>query len=252
MLSMERFSATLSKAVCSSKSITPTFPNKSQYKEVEEEWSWVNSAADNYIVLVTESAQCNSANDDPAERQPWHVSSAIFDPSSYAVTFIAKPKSWEAAFNDWHLTVKTRGILPTGTKVKREHPTLSRRYEISGAPSINLNTDIGDIKLKLGGESIGGAEAYIECSGCGTSGDLDFEIDVIPWLTPLPPHLSGTLSIGNDIGASFDLDIGAEVPLAAGANGSDTIWSMSPPDVGLSINGILDMGLTVCFAVFLC
>lgn len=110
------------------------------------------------------------------------------------------------------MTVKSRGILPTGTKVKRDEPTLSRRYTISRAPSIDLSTDIGDVKLTMGGESTGGGEASISCSDCSTSGSIDFELDVVPWA--IPPHLSGTLAIiGNDIDASFGMDVDASVPL---------------------------------------
>lgn len=247
MLSMERFGAALSKAKCSSNSVTFTFPTKSHFDNIKEEWSWVNSATDNYIVLVTENARCNVVDGDPGTRQPWHVTSAIFDPSSYTATLRAEPKSWQAAFSDWRLTVKTRGILPAGAKVKRDDTTLHRRYNITGSSSVNLTTDLSNRQLLLGDEDGGGSEANIACADCGTTGDIDFELDVVPKFLSLPPHLSGSLNIiGNNIGATFGIDVSAEAALDVGLNAAKTLFSAPlSPDLGFSINGIFEAGFVV-------
>lgn len=248
---MERFGDVLDTAQCSNNSIQFEFMQEVQFVQLQNEWSWVNDAEDNYIVLVTENSRCNIPDGDPTTRQPWHVTSAEFKDANNIVTLAAEPVTWEKAFSDWRLKVKSRGLLPSDSRKRSQHHAFNRRYEILGNPSIPLAHDFsgGELPLEVGDSS---ALASITCDPCYTTGSLDFEIDVIPWVMGDPanllegPHLDGYVAvIANDIGASFTAVSAANAPLTNGASGDVNLWSWSPPDLGISIKDVLHLGLTL-------
>ena len=240
VLSMERFSNVLNTAQCSEESVKLTFTSENQFEQVESAWSWVNNEDDNYIVLVTENARCNVPDGDPTVRQPWHVKQALFNSTGNIVTLVAEPKTWQEAFQDWRLRVSSRGILP---KHPQSQPGLNKRLTINHTLDIPLAVDLSGAKLTLGDDD-GGTGASVACNPCYTTGSLDFDIDVVPYL--IPPHLGGTVKvIANGIGASITADLSITERLTKGITGADTIFSFTPEGLGINIPDIIDIGPTL-------
>lgn len=170
VLSLERFHNVLDNFKCTADSVEFTFVKEVQFQTVVEEWSWINDADDNYLVLVTESARCNVPDGDETVRQPWHVTKAVFDDSANTVTLQAQPKTWENAFSHWHLRVSSKGIMPPS------HPSREKRWEQQASLSLAANLPDWSIPLTVDDET--SSSASIACNPCYTTGALDFNIDI--------------------------------------------------------------------------
>ena len=229
---MERFQDVLDNAQCSTGSITLTFNKEVEFDQVQKAWGWVNSADKNYIVLVTENAQCNMPDGDPSSRQPWHIKHATFDDGKNTVTLSAEPKTWEDAFSHWHLRVSSKGIVPRGI-----HRSLVKRIGYNGTASLPLAFDFSSPTLSLGDTELHNS-ASIACSSCYTTGSLDFDIDVTYWF---PASLTGTVTMTpNDIGASITTQISVDEGLSSGLYKTFTLFQFHPDS--FYIAGIIDVG----------
>lgn len=186
VLSMERFSSVIQTAECSPTSVKLKFNEEVQFDEVQKAWQWVNDAEDHYIVLVTESAQCNVADGDDTIRQPWHVKNIVFDDNSNVITLSAESKTWEEAFTNWHLRVDSRGLIEPQQRKRQakrdDNGLLHKDHRVSLEKAWPNNP----ITLRAKDQGVS-ATASVSCTSCGTRGSMHYILDASPALREDPP-----------------------------------------------------------------
>lgn len=245
ILSLERHIDIFNTAQCTRSSVQLSFDDE-HYREAQNAWSWVNQDTLNYIILVTDNDDCNVPDGDPGSRQPWHVTEIHFDDGLNLVTFAAQPITFEEAFSDWRLQGGSKTLVtnPIHSSYGRN---LNKRFKIAGKPKINLASDFSKIGVNLKDTKAGSLR--IECNPCYSKGSLDFNIDVVPWALPLPPHLDGFLEVkANEISAAA----AAKFIAAAKFDGKDfesTLFSFPIPDAGITIPGIAELGFILKFKI---
>jgi hypothetical protein len=251
VLSLERFSDVLQAAKCNNNSVKLTFHQEVAFDQVHQAWQWIDDADGNYVILVTESDRCNVADGDPSVRQPWHVTSASFNDDTNEVTLTAEPRTWDQAFNNWHLKLDTRGVLSQTQQQKLLRRNLQSRKEvgIDYNKSIPLDKDFSGSDASLdtldGPSDVKGIDASITCANCHTDGSIDLDIDVSPNMISWEgAHLEGYVKFfAANVSATIQLNLTAT---GAGVerNGSFTVikWKPIIPGPGLYIPNVIDLG----------
>ena len=261
---MERFSDSLKSTSCGSNNVKFTFDNKAAFNGAQREWQWLNKDPDNYVILVTEVDSCVKnlgqshstvkGTNMTGTRQPHKVTSASFDKGSLTATFTGSAEPWADLLGmSYRLKISSRGIMthfPKGEHGSRngsshsshQHDSrdLEKRITVDKSATIDLTHDFsGNIFSK----QIDDVTASLDCQPCGTSGTLDFEIDIVPFL--IPPSIQGTASLTpSGVGASFTLALTLSGELTSDITETINLASFALPG-GLDIDGVIDIGPTL-------
>ncbi|KAK5174166.1 uncharacterized protein LTR77_001246 [Saxophila tyrrhenica] len=164
VLSLERFQNVLQHAKCTPESVTFTFLKEVNFDTVQREWSWINDADEHYLVLVTENARCNVPDGDPTNRQPWKVSKATFDDETNTVVLTAEPRTWQNAFEQWHLKVSSQAINAASNS------SLVKRWGTDEEVQFPLAADFSTDPIALYSDDSTSSTGSISCNPCYTTG----------------------------------------------------------------------------------
>lgn len=237
ILSLERHSDVLHSADCSSDSIALKFHTADQFRDVQTAWSWVNDDDAHRIMLVTDNSDCNVDDGDPTIRQPWVVNAIQFDVASELVFLAAEPITWEAAFQDqWRVQGGSRPIVKDAPRMAMP---LTKRVDFAGTPKVQLAHNVDGISI-----NVPKVPVTLTCDPCHTTGELDFDYDIVPWLLP-QPHLGGVFQVyGNNIGAEIAAKLTANAKLV-NETYHDVIYDIPLPKAGLGIPNLFALGFNL-------
>lgn len=247
ILSLERHQDIFTHAKCSGHSVELTFGKDStHFQQAKQAWSWINDHTSNYVVLVTDNAQCNVPDGDPTLRQPWYVTYVEFDQKQNRMVFTAKPVEWQHAFPDARLIASSSPLVKHAKRAAEDG--LWKRIEIKEDPYIPIDHDFSDLQVQLGT-----AEDHLKvsCNPCNTAGRIEFMIDVVPWLIGhngiSGPHLEGTITISaHAVHAALaaELEVQAAIPKGINFNiGPGFVWPI--PEAGIAFGKLVDIGLNL-------
>lgn len=241
ILSMEEFGDVVENAVCDEAGVIGlTFTKDIEFRQVREEWQWINGNDDHTVVLITETERCDRNSTDGTARQPWLIRNVAFDNTQNNVELTGKPVSFQEAFGKaWHVSI-ARDHQPTPLLASRDKQPaqISLNSDFSGV-GMNLPPALALAQVLTSDDPIG----MLSCDPCYTKGELDLEIDI--------DGLDGAkVKIGTrDVEASFTLRLEVYQALAGTQTDDYEIWGMVPPASGIYIKNILDIGPTIKFLV---
>ena len=241
ILSMDEFGDVIQNAVCDEAGVIElTFIKDIEFRQVQEEWQWINGDDDHLVVLITETERCDRNSTDGTARQPWLIRNAAFNATQNKVELTGKPVSFQEAFGKaWHVSIaRDHQSTPLLASRDKQPAQISLNSNFSGV-GMNLPPSLALAQVLTSDDPIG----MLSCDPCYTKGELDLEIDI--------DGLHGAkVKIGTrDVEASFTLRLEVYQALAARTTNDYEIWGMVPGGSGIYIKNILDIGPTIKFLV---
>ncbi|MCJ1264543.1 hypothetical protein MMC22_004415 [Lobaria immixta] len=161
ILSMEKFYPLLKSVNCSRDKMTLAFKNDKTFAYAQKVWDWVNGADDHAFVMVAGLGDCGWNR----HRQPFIVTSIAYDEGLNTARLTAKPSDWRTVAHTYDLTV---GHVPL-TDSRLPARDFSKNLALGIATLFPFS-------VKIGTEN--GLSSALECSNCGTTGKIDFELKI--------------------------------------------------------------------------
>lgn len=197
-LSEERFSNWLTSVNCDGDVIKFKFKNRRSFNAAKKDWKWVNDGK-RRIIIVLSSGTCNNV-----ARQPYLAKHVSF--SGFTVTVEAEASAWSDAVSRGKLRLNTLGLVQSNDTLQKRLAPIQKSIDVSSSFSgKNLfSKPINNTALT----------ASIECSECGTRGQLNLGIDV-DFKLGKPKFLGGNGAFqGTGSGQIKPSGVGADAVLA--------------------------------------
>ncbi|CAJ2509489.1 Uu.00g145150.m01.CDS01 [Anthostomella pinea] len=227
LISTDSFSSELSSVSCQDNDLSLTFTNQDTYNAAIKDWDWVNFADNHTFVMIVNYGGCGEAD----ERQPWIVTGATYDATTFNVQFAATQKSWTEINNE--MTVEW------GSYIQATSASVNKRITFSKTLShtFDLTHDMDTTLFSKATQS--GLDFNVDCQNCGTKGSIAISGKISYKLLDGVQSLEITATPSN-----IEFDLG----LAFGISGNLTDdWSKSFNILntglpGFSIPEILEVG----------
>lgn len=203
-LTQERFSESLSSVTCDNGTIKFAFSDQKAFDTARQNWDWVNDGA-RRIIIILSSGTCNHT-----ARQPYLAKNMTF--SGLAAVANARTSSWRDAISHGKFRLNTQGLLASNDTLQND--TLQKRISAKRDQSIAVGSSFSGKTLFELPINNTGLTARIDCSDCGTRGNLDLDIDV-EFKLGLPKWLGGDgLFQNSGSGQITPSGVGADAVLA--------------------------------------
>lgn len=178
ILSAGRFEKILNSAKCTNDSVELHFAKEVEFQKIRADWSWVNAAEHNYVILVTTSSHCDVGPQAPGYLQPWHIKEAEFKDAENKVILAAEAREPRDVFKDWHFKANSRGILPHSRDRRDVKKGVDFNWTIPEV-GFGVGTGAAGMGLIINGEieSLNPPEGAILCEGCSIWGSMDVALD---------------------------------------------------------------------------
>jgi hypothetical protein len=161
ILSLEKFYGMLISVDCTKEGVTLQFKDDETFAYAKRVWDWVNGADDHSFVMVAGAGDCGMNE----HRQPFLVSKLAYDEDQNIAHLTADPKDWQAIAHTYNLTVGDLSMPEVdGLKARDVTKDLSLDVSTSFPFSFKVTED--------------GLSSQLECSDCGTTGHVQFELKV--------------------------------------------------------------------------
>lgn len=160
ILSMEKFYPLLKSVNCTRDKITLAFKDDKTFAYAQKVWDWVNGADDHAFVMVAGLGDCGWNR----HRQPFIVTSIAYDEGLNTARLTAKPSDWKTVAHTYDLTV---GHVPL-TDSRLPARDFSKNLALEIATLFPFSVKITE----------NGLSSALECSNCGTTGKIDFELKI--------------------------------------------------------------------------
>jgi hypothetical protein len=230
---MDRFTDYLETVDCSDTGVTLSFSNQTSYQTAKDAWTWVGDALMNNYIMVVEGGYCGPT------RQPYQVVDIDFDDSSMSASMTGYPQAWIEAFPGYNLHINSQGLIPSNS-------SLSKRLTGSADLSIDLTHNFDGT---LFSKTVDDVTFELDCVNCGTAGSFHFDVNIVPIVIPLPPHITGTVSLTSS-GVAATLELGLKV---SSSLQSPITEQFNSPDIqlpgGIVIKDIATLGPILTFGI---
>lgn len=160
IVTMERFYGMLKSVNCTNHDMTLAFKDDATFAYAQRVWDWVNGADNHTFVMVAGVGDCEWNR----HRQPFNVSTIIYDEVKNVARLTAKPTKWETIAHSYDLDV---GHVPmTDSRLPARDLSQDLSLDVSSAfPFL--------IKVTKNGLS-----TALECTNCITTGKINLELKV--------------------------------------------------------------------------
>ncbi|MCJ1424039.1 hypothetical protein MMC29_001926 [Sticta canariensis] len=228
ILSMEKFYPLLKSVNCTQDRITLAFKDDKAFAYAQKVWDWVNGADDHAFVMVAGLGDCGWNS----HRQPFTVTSIAYDEGLNTARLTAKLTDWRTIAHTYDLTVGH--VPPTDSRLPARD--LSKNLALDISTSFPFTVKIEE----------NGLTSELECSECGTTGKINFELKISTKLA-VPTGASIIIS-PNSVSAKAELKLTESGELSKEFSKEKNILTL-PLDSITIPGGIVNIGPNLDIAV---
>jgi hypothetical protein len=200
VINMEDFGDVLQNVDCTAPHLALDFKDNKSFQAAIQKWTWVNQRESRHFFMIVNHPACGRK----VSRRPFKITNIRYDNKKYVAFLDGREVDYKSCLHDGHLRIETTTQQPKeqGNPTEPAEPTepteptepqgvegvggdnstegigfnstsLARRASVN--KSVSLKKDFTGNIFKTGS---GNTSASLDCTDCGTNGELKVTLDV--------------------------------------------------------------------------